>query len=75
MNEIDAKKCEIKLNEPIDLVRTLADFNASKTSRLSELRIQKLDLEDKKAKFITNGWSTTELDNELTNVNGEINGL
>lgn len=74
--------CECKL---VDL-RPQADIDAetavrnaeqatADTKELSQLRIKKLDLDAKRATFVTNSWDTTEIDNQLTVINARITEL
>jgi len=58
-----------------DVTNQQTILNADNARKLSELRIQKLDLENKRATFVTNGWSVTDIDIQLTIINNRITAL
>lgn len=68
---------DLRLQADIDAETAIrnAEQAALNAVELSRLRIQKLDLDTKRATFVTNGWSVTEIDNQLTTINNRITGL
>ena len=74
---VEQKIADLRPQTTIDAETTTrnAEQATLNAKELSQLRIQKLDLDNKRATFVTNGWSTTEIDNQLTTINNRITAL